>query len=92
MFLRTDLQVLKLKFLVSSMKQAFYPFHKQNIAQACHKNCFYKHSVRYLVVKHACVNAALLINQQIEQKNRPGALLFNASCNKVAMQVFSPKL
>jgi len=32
MFVKTAFQVLKFKFLACSMKQAFYPFHKQNIA------------------------------------------------------------
>jgi len=31
---KTAFQVLKLKFLGCSMKQAFYPLHKQNIARA----------------------------------------------------------
>jgi len=30
---KTDFQVLKLKFHVCKFKQAFYPFHKQNIAR-----------------------------------------------------------
>jgi len=30
-FVKTDFHALKLKFLVCSMKQAFYPLHKQNI-------------------------------------------------------------
>jgi len=33
-FVKTDFQVLKLKFLACRMKQAFYPLHKQNIARA----------------------------------------------------------
>jgi len=33
MFVKTAFQVLKLKFLVYSMKQAFYSLHKQNIAR-----------------------------------------------------------
>jgi len=31
---KTAFQVLKLKFLAYGMKQAFYSFHKQNIARA----------------------------------------------------------
>jgi len=31
---KTAFQVLKLKFLACSMKQAFYPLYKQNIARA----------------------------------------------------------
>jgi len=34
MFVKTDFQVLKLKFLAFSMKQAFYPLHKQNFVRA----------------------------------------------------------
>jgi len=34
MFVKTAFQVLKVKFLVCSMKQAFYPLPKQNIAPA----------------------------------------------------------
>jgi len=34
MFVKTAFQVLKLKFLACIMKQAFYPFYKQNIARA----------------------------------------------------------
>jgi len=34
MFVKTAFQVLILKFLACSMKQAFYLLHKQNIAQA----------------------------------------------------------
>jgi len=30
-FVKTDFQVLKLKFLACSMNQAFYPLHKQNM-------------------------------------------------------------
>jgi len=33
-FVKTVFQVLKLKFLACSIKQAFYPFHKQNITRA----------------------------------------------------------
>jgi len=33
MFVKTAFQVLKLKFLACSMKRAFYPLHKQNIAR-----------------------------------------------------------
>jgi len=33
MFVKTDFQVLKLKFLACSMKQAFYPLHKQNVVR-----------------------------------------------------------
>jgi len=33
MFVKTAFQVKKLKFLACSMKQAFYPLHKQNIAR-----------------------------------------------------------
>jgi len=33
-FVKTAFQVLKLEFLASSMKQAFYPLDKQNIARA----------------------------------------------------------
>jgi len=33
-FVKTAFQVLKLQFLACSMKQAFYPLHKQNIARA----------------------------------------------------------
>jgi len=37
--LKTDFQVLKLKFHVCSFKQAFYPFHNLNITRARqHKN------------------------------------------------------
>jgi len=32
-FVKTDFQVLKLEFFGCSMKQAFYPLHKQNIAR-----------------------------------------------------------
>jgi len=32
-FVKTAFQVLKLKFLVCTMKQAFYSLHKQNIAR-----------------------------------------------------------
>jgi len=32
-FVKTAFQVLKLKFLGCSMKQTFYPLHKQNIAR-----------------------------------------------------------
>jgi len=32
-FVKTTFQVLKLKFLGCSMKQAFYPLHKQNTAR-----------------------------------------------------------
>jgi len=34
MFVKTSFQVLKLKFLASSMKQEFYSLHRQNITQA----------------------------------------------------------
>jgi len=34
MFVKTALQILKLKFLACRMKQAFYPLNKQNIARA----------------------------------------------------------
>jgi len=34
MFLNTAFQLSKYKFLACSMKQAFYPLHKQNIARA----------------------------------------------------------
>jgi len=34
MFVKTDLPVLKLKFLACNMKQTFYPLHKQNNARA----------------------------------------------------------
>jgi len=34
MFVKMTFQVFKLEFLVCCMKQAFYPLHKQNIAQA----------------------------------------------------------
>jgi len=33
-FVKTAFQVLKLKFLACSMKQALFPLHKQNIARA----------------------------------------------------------
>jgi len=33
-FVKTAFQVLKLEFLACSMKQAFYPLHKQNITRA----------------------------------------------------------
>jgi len=49
MFVKTAFQVVKPKFLACSMKEAFYLLHKL---------LFNKLSVRYLVVKPACVNAA----------------------------------
>jgi len=33
-FVKTDFQVLKLKLIACSMKQVFYPLHKQNITRA----------------------------------------------------------
>jgi len=33
-YVKTAFQVLKLQFLACSMKQTFYPLHKQNIARA----------------------------------------------------------
>jgi len=33
-FVKTAFQVLKFKFFACSMKQAFYPLYKQNIARA----------------------------------------------------------
>jgi len=33
-FVKTAFQVLKLKFLACILEQVFYPFYKQNIAQA----------------------------------------------------------
>jgi len=33
-FVKTAFQIIKLKFLACSMKQAFYPLYKQNIARA----------------------------------------------------------
>jgi len=57
-FVKTAFQVLKLKFYACSMKQAFYQFHKQNIARLDNQKVhFYKLSVQCLVVKPACVNA-----------------------------------
>jgi len=35
--MKTAFQVLKLEFIAGTMKQAFYPLHKQNIARACQK-------------------------------------------------------
>jgi len=58
-FVKTAFQVLKLKFLASSMKQAFYPL--QILCELDNKKILlYKLSVRYLVVKPACVNASLI--------------------------------
>jgi len=39
MFMKTDFQILKLKFHACSMKQAFCPFHKRNMARS-HENTF----------------------------------------------------
>jgi len=58
--MKTDFQVLKVKFLACGMKQAFYFLHKQNIVRAWQQeNTFNKLSVRYLFVQPAyCVSAA----------------------------------
>jgi len=61
-FVKTDIQVLKHKFHACNFKQAFYPLHKLHTASRGldnTKTLLYKLSVRYLVVKSACVNAAL---------------------------------
>jgi len=55
-FVKTDFQVLKLKFYSYNFKKAFYPLHKLDKT----KVLLYKLFVRYLVVKPACVNAALV--------------------------------
>jgi len=57
-FVKTDFQVLKLKFLACSMKQAFYPLNKILRELGKKKILFYMLSFRYLVIKPACVNAA----------------------------------
>jgi len=67
MSVKTDFQFLKLKFLACSMKQDFYSPHKQNIALAWqHENIFYKLSFWCLVVKPACVNAALVCGKSVK--------------------------
>jgi len=57
-FVKTDFQVLKLKFHACNFK-AFYSLHKLYVAGPWqHKILLYKLFVRYLIVKPACVNAA----------------------------------
>jgi len=57
--LKTNFQVLKLKFHACSMKQAFYPLHKLNIARTLqHEISLAQFFARVLIVKLACVNAA----------------------------------
>jgi len=68
-FVKTDFQVLKLKFHACSKKLAFYPLHKQN-----------KFSFRYLVVKPACVNAALSSNRT-KFSNLPLSLSLKSAAN-----------
>jgi len=57
-FVKTAFQVLKLKFLACTMKQAFYHFTNKILREFDNKKVLFKRlSVRYLVVKPACVNA-----------------------------------
>jgi len=61
MFVKTVFQVLKVQFLAYIMKQAFYPLHKQNLERVWQQeNTFIEVFLRYLVVKPACVNLALI--------------------------------
>jgi len=57
---KTDFHVLKLKFHACSFKQAFYPPRKLNCVTLTTQTYFYKLFVRYLDVKPARVNAALV--------------------------------
>jgi len=57
--MKTDFQVLKLKFHACSFKQAFYPLHNYTLRDLDNtKILLYKFFVRCLVVKPASVNAA----------------------------------
>jgi len=62
MFVKTAFQAFKLQFLACSMKQAFYPLYKQNIARALKQEstfleaflsvpgcqtCMYKRGIRF---------------------------------------------
>jgi len=46
MFVKTDFQVLKLKFLAYSIKQAFYPLHKLKIARNWQQESTFKQAFR----------------------------------------------
>jgi len=59
-FVKTAFQVSNLKFLAYSMKQAFLLTNKILRELDNKKVIFQKLSVRYLVVKPACVNAVLV--------------------------------
>jgi len=58
MFVKTDYQVFKLKFHACNFKQAFYILFINYILRDLDnkKILLYKLSVRYLVIKPACVN------------------------------------
>jgi len=57
-FVKTDFQVLKLKFLACSMKVSILFTNKILRELGNKKVLFYKLFVRYLVVKPVCINAA----------------------------------
>jgi len=59
-FVKASFQVLKLKFYVCNIKQAFYPLYKLYISRNLDsmKILLFKLVIRYMIVKTACVNAA----------------------------------
>jgi len=61
-FVKTDFQVLKLKFLACSIKPRFLSSSQTKYCASLTttKHFFYNFSVRYVVVKPACVN--ILVN------------------------------
>jgi len=64
--MKTDFQVLKFKFLTCNFKQAFYSLYKL-VSRGLDNTTIllYKFFVRYLVVKPAYVNAALVKRDNI---------------------------
>jgi len=62
MFVKTDFQVLKLKFLAFRMNGAFYPLHKQNFVRSWQQENTFKvfRSVPGCQTCIACINAALV--------------------------------
>jgi len=65
MFVKTNFQLLKLKFHVYNFKQAWISTHVINYISRDFDNTkivLYKLFVWYLIAKAACVNAALVAN------------------------------
>jgi len=99
-FVKTDFQVLKLKFYICNFKQAFYPFHNYISRDLNNtKILLYKLFVRYLVVKPACglyfrsdnILSFVVVRMEKELLYYSGLYVFHKLNRTIHILVYTPQ-